>query len=217
MSAIAIGSFPPDSASSVRATRRRMCVEAQGREDRGRVRRGDDRAEQERLEPGHVEEHVRGNPGQDRAHDHSDRAEERRGDRHLTEPAPRGLEPALVQDQREPDDADLAGELGVVELDAARPVRPEQHPEAQERDEHGQSGARSAERDDDAGPEDGAAHEKDEPLVHGPILSTSRASRRVSTTSGSIWCLLTAGRAGTARASATGGRAGASGAPIRRR
>ena len=58
MSAIAIGSFPPDSASSVRARRRRYVREPKRREDRGGIRRRDDGAEQERLEPGEIEQRV---------------------------------------------------------------------------------------------------------------------------------------------------------------
>ena len=86
-----------------------------------------------RLEPGEVEEHVRGDARQDGADDDADRAQERRGHRDLAQAAPRRLQAALVEDQREPDDADLAGELRVVELDPARPVGAEQHPEREER------------------------------------------------------------------------------------
>ena len=133
---------PRDPAADVRRAERR--------EDGSRVGRGDDRAEQERLEPGDVEQRVRGDAGQQRADDDPDRAEERRRHCDLAQPPPRGLQPALVEDQREADDAHLARELGVVELDSARAVRAEQHPEAEERDENGEAGARRAERDDDA-------------------------------------------------------------------
>ena len=46
-----------------------------------------------------------------------------------------GREPALEQDQRERDDADDAGVLGVVEVDQAEAVGAQQHPEAEEQDE----------------------------------------------------------------------------------
>ena len=145
--------------------------EAERREDRGGVGRGDDGAEQDRLEPGEVEEHVRGDARQDRADDDADRAQQRGRHRDLAQPAPRGLEAALVEDQREPDDADLARELGVVELDPARPVRAEQHPEREERRQHRQPGPGGAERDDDAAGEDRADQQEHQALRPRSYLS----------------------------------------------
>ena len=62
-----------------------------------------------RLEPGEVEEPVRGDAGEQRADDDADRAQERRRHRDLAQAPPRGLQPALVEDQREPDHPDLCG------------------------------------------------------------------------------------------------------------
>jgi hypothetical protein len=117
---------------------------AQRREHGGGVGRRDDGTEQHGLEPREVEEPVRGRAGEDRGDDDADRAQQRRGDGNLAQPAPRGREAALVQDRNEADHADLARELRVVELDAAEAVRAEQHAEREERDERGHAGPRSA-------------------------------------------------------------------------
>ena len=81
---------------------------------------------------------------QDRADDDADRAEQRGRHGDLAQPPPRRLQAALVEDRDEPDDADVARELGVVELDPARAVRAEQHPEREERDERRARPARAA-------------------------------------------------------------------------
>ena len=52
------------------------------------------------LEPREVEQRVRRDACDERADDHADRAEERRRHGDLAQPPPRGLEPALVEDQR---------------------------------------------------------------------------------------------------------------------
>ena len=85
---------------------------------------------------------------------------------HLSQPPPGGLQAALVEDRGEADDPDLAGELGVVELDPARAVRAEQHPEREEGDEDGEPGPGCAERDDDAGGEDRPDEEEHGAFVH---------------------------------------------------
>ena len=133
VSAMPVGSLPPDSASSVRASVRRMCVWRSVAKTAAASVARDDGAEQDRLEPGEVEEPVRGDAGEERADDDADRAEEGGRHGHLAQAPPRGLQSALVEDQREPDDPDLACELRVVELDPAGPVRAEQHPEREER------------------------------------------------------------------------------------
>ena len=109
--------------------------EAQRREDRRGVGRGHDRAEEDRLEPGKVEQRVGGKPGQERRHHHADRRQQGRRDRDLAQPPPRGGEPALEEDRRQRHHAHLPRELGVVELDSAQAVGAEQHPEPEERDQ----------------------------------------------------------------------------------
>ena len=106
--------------------------EPERREDRRGIRRRDDGAEQERLQPAELlEERVRGDARQDGAHDDADGAEQRRRHGDLAQPSPRGLQAALVQDRDEADDADLAGELGVVELDVPPgPSEPSSMPSA---------------------------------------------------------------------------------------
>jgi hypothetical protein len=112
------------------------------REHGRRVGRCDDGPEEQRLEPREVEESPGTHARHERAHDHADRAEEGCRDRGLPQPAPGRLETALVQDQAEADDSDSSRELLVVKVDAAGAVRAEQHPEPEERDEHGKAGAR---------------------------------------------------------------------------
>ena len=67
-----------------------------------------------------------------------------------------------------------ACELGVVEFDAAGPVRAEQHPERQERDEHGHARARRSQRGERARSQDRADDEEGEPSS---ILVSCRAVR----------------------------------------
>ena len=150
---------------------------AQRREDGGRVGRGDHGAEQERLEPGEREQRVRAETGDQRRHEDADGAQQRGRDDDLAQAPPRGLQSAFVEDQAEADRSDALGQLRVVEADAAGPVRAEQHPDAEKRDEDGQAGARGAERGDDARAEHDADKEEDEPFVHAPIsaLACERA------------------------------------------
>ena len=75
----------------------------------------------------------------------SDGREERRRDRDRTQPPPRGRQAALVEDRDQRHDADLARDGGVVERDAAWPVRAEDHPEAEKRHERRQGRLRGAE------------------------------------------------------------------------
>ena len=144
--------------------------EAERREDGRGVGGGDDGAEQHGLELGEIEEHVRGDAGQDGADDDADGAQQRRRHRDLAQTPPRGLQAALVEDQREPDDADLPRELRVVELDPARAVGAEQHPDRQERREHGQPRSCSTERDEDAARQNAADEQKQKTLVHASIF-----------------------------------------------
>ena len=107
-------------------------------------------------------------------HGDPDRAQER-GRHGDAQPPPRGREAALVEDRDEADDADLARQLGVVELDPADSVRPEQHPQGEERYERGHPGARGAEADGDAGGQDGADEQEHGALVHDVILAAAGA------------------------------------------
>ena len=127
VNAIPIGSLPPDSASSVRARGRRMCVKRSVAKTAAASvaattapRRTD--SSQDRSKSTYAAA-----PVSKRADDDADRAQQRRRHGHLPQAPPGGLQPTLVQNQREPDHPDSARELRVVELDSARAVRSEQH------------------------------------------------------------------------------------------
>ena len=148
--------------------------EAEGREHGGRVGGRDDGPEESCLEPREVEEHACGDPGEEGGHQDADRAQQRRGRCDAPQPPPRGLQASLEQDQDEADDADLARELRVVELDPAGTVRPEQHPQSEEGDENGHAGAGCAECQQDARTEHGPDDEEGYTFVHADILASPR-------------------------------------------
>ena len=70
-----------------------------------------------------------------------------------------------------------ARELGVVELDPARAVGAEKHPQRQEGDEHGHSRASRAERDEDARGQHRPDDEKHDAFVHVDILAARGRER----------------------------------------
>ena len=145
--------------------------EAERREHRCGVGRRHYRAEQDRLEPRQVEEHLRRDAGEYGGHDDADRAQECRRYRYCPQPAPRRLQSALEQDQDEADDPDLASELGVVEIDPARAVGAEEHPERQEGDQKRYARASRAQRDQHARREHRADEEENDAFVHADILA----------------------------------------------
>ena len=163
----AIGSFPPDSASSVRASVRRMCVWRSVAKTAAASVGGDDGAEQHRLEPGEVEEPVGGHAGEQRADDDADRAQEGRRHRDLAQPPPRRLQPALVQDQREPDDPDAGARAPRRRTRSRRARRSRAASRARGTRRARASPVRArSERDDDARREDGADEQEYEAFVH---------------------------------------------------
>ena len=113
--------------------------------------------------------------GEQRAHDDADRAQQRGRHGDLAQPPPRRLQAALVEDQREADGSDLAGELRVVELDAAGPVRAEQHPEPEERDQHGKPVRAAPSATTTLAAQDGADQEQHQAFVHGYIFAARNA------------------------------------------
>jgi hypothetical protein len=156
----------------------------QGCEHRRGIGCGDDRAEQQRLRQREVEQTVGGDPRDGRGDDDPDRREKKRGRHHLAQPAPRGGQTALVQDRRQRDDTDLAGELGVVERDAARAVRAEQHAEDEEGDQRRQAGLRRTQRNGDARRQyaaDGEHGQADVQTIRLPIGPDGRVEPRART------------------------------------
>ena len=100
------------------------------------------------------------------------------------ESPPRRLQAALEEDQDEADDAYLAGELRIVELDAAGTVRAEEHAEREERNQDRHPGTSRRERDEHARTEHRADQEKYDAFVHPDILA---ARGRRSARAGSRW------------------------------
>ena len=144
MSATAVGSFSARLGGEERREAASQPREAERREHRGRIRRADDCAEQERLRPREVEEQFAATPVDGHRHDDADRAEQERRAERPADVAPLGRQPALEENRDQPDDADRTGELRVVEVDAADALRAEQHAEAEERDEQRKASRRVA-------------------------------------------------------------------------
>ena len=120
----AMGSLLPDSSSS----RSRTCrgqphlPGAQHREDGGGVRGRDDGAEQQRLERRKVGDQHDDAADETGGHQRPDGREDDPAAQDRADARPARVEPAGEQDQRQRDDADRAGQPGVVEVDAAEPL-----------------------------------------------------------------------------------------------
>ena len=110
---------------------------AQQREDRGAVRGGEHRADQQALLEVEVEQQHRGDAGDQRAQRRRDQRQRDRGPEHGPDLDHARGEAALEQDQGERDDPDRAREVVVAELDPARAVGPDRHPETQEQQQAG--------------------------------------------------------------------------------
>ena len=80
---------------------------------------------------------------------------------------------------------DFAGELGVVELDAARAVRAQEHAEREERDQNRHAGASRRERSEHARTQHRTDQEKHDAFVHLDILAAR--GRRGGARAGSRW------------------------------
>ena len=132
----------------------RYVSEPKCREDGGGIRRRDDGTEQERLEPGEIEQRVGHDTGDQGAHDDPDGAEKRCRNRYGPQPPPGCLKPALIEDQAKAYGAGLSREVRVIELDPSGPVGPEQHPQPQERDENREARSRRPQRQSRAQAED---------------------------------------------------------------
>ncbi len=169
----AIGSLKPDSASSVRASRRLMLEPRSTEKIAALSVRRDDRAEQQALERRETEEEVSGH-GRDRCSgERADRRERDARPEHRPDLRPAGREPSLEQDQRDRDDADRARQLDVVELQHRQAVGAERHPEQQEEDEAGDPQSARRERRADAERQQ-ESRDEDQPSV-GQATSVSVA------------------------------------------
>ena len=134
---------------------------AQRAEDRGRVGRRDDRADQEALAQRQVEQQRRRDAA-DRAGDHHpDAGQHHRRLHHPPDGLDVGGEPALEQDDRQADERDLLGQVGVVEVHAAGPVLPDQDPHAQEQQQRRGAEPVGEARCRDPGEQDGGADQED--------------------------------------------------------
>ena len=164
VSAMPVRSFPPDSASSVRASVRRMCVErivaktaaasvaattAPSRNDSSHVRSKSQYA----ATPVRTVE----TPTPTVLRRAAGTATWRRRRHEVCNPPSKRISASPTIPTRR-------ARLRVVELDSTRPLRPEQHPEYQEHDEHRQPRPRRHERQNDAGSEDEAEEQEDRGL-----------------------------------------------------
>jgi hypothetical protein len=140
---------------------------AQHREDRGRVARRDGRAEQQRLERREVEDQARGHGGQARGQQRPEGREGDRGPQHRADLVEAAGQAALEEDQRQRDDADLARELEVGEVDPARAVGADQHPEREDEHEARHPHAARGERRGQASSQQDARDQEELALVHG--------------------------------------------------
>ena len=114
---------------------------AQHGEDRRRVGGGDRGADDHPFEQAEAEDPVGGEPrraGGDRG---ADRRHRGGGAEHRADLPPAGGQAALEEDQDEGDRAQGAGQLDVVELDPADPLRAGQHAEAEEEQQAGDADA----------------------------------------------------------------------------
>jgi hypothetical protein len=155
-----------------------MWVNLRGRKHGRRVRRGDDGAEEHRLQPGEIEQVVGGDTGKEGADDDADGRQEHRRDGDAAQSPPGRREPALVEDRGKRDDPDRPRELGVVEVDPARPIRAEQHPERQEREQRRHPDTRGAEGHENAPGQDRPGQKERRALVHAPIVAARRCGGR---------------------------------------
>lgn len=74
--------------------------------------------------------------------------------------SPLGREAAFEEDRDEADDPDRPCEVGIVEVDVAGTVRPEEHPDPEEEHQHGEPQAPREQGSDDAEEEDAADEEQ---------------------------------------------------------
>ena len=150
--------------------------EAKRREHGGGVGRRDDSAEKDRLEPREVEQRCAATPTSSAVTTTptvlsiaAGAATPRRRRQDVWSPPSKRM-------RARPTIPTCARELGVVEVDASRTVRAEQHPEHEERDENRHPGPRGRERRERARGQDRADDEKDEPFVHPRILAARAAA-----------------------------------------
>ena len=185
VSAIAIGSLPPDSASSVRASRRLICVKRS-------VANTAAASVDATTAPSRIaSSQVRSNstcaatPVSTAVTTTPTVLRSAAGTATRAQSPPGRLQPAFEEDQDEADDADLARELGVVELDAAGAVRAEEHAEREERDQDRHAGASRRERSEHARSEHRTDQEEHDAFVHPDILAAR--GRRGVARAGSRW------------------------------
>ena len=210
-SSSATGSFIPDSPSSERASRfssvERRSTAKIAAESVAAIAGADDHP----FEGAEVED-----PASPRGRsttaviDGADGRQRGRGAEHRPDLRPAGGQAALEEDQDEGDRAQGAGQLGVVEVDPADPLRAGEHPEPEEEQQAGDPDPVGEQRPDDAGGEQGAGDEDQLGVVLHPSTDPSRAALRSFSSSVASARLELLGRARPAarprRARAGGGR-----------
>ncbi len=161
-------------------------------EHRRAVGRGEDRAEEQPLERREVEQE-RGGEARDRRGDGgADDGEPERRTEHRAQLLPAGRQTALEEDHREPEHADEARGVVVVEVQAADPVAAGRHPDREQDHERGQPDAPGEQRRQDAGGEQAAAEQDETGLAH----ATARVAATMGST-GIVTVMMIADGAGT--------------------
>ena len=115
------------------------------------VGRGDDRADQQRLGPGHAEQKFRHRSRQRRRHQDANGRQRDRRRQHAAERGEAGAQAAIEQNERERDRADHIGRVHVVELNAAWTALAREHANDQEHEQQRGSEAHGHQARHDAG------------------------------------------------------------------
>ena len=125
-------------------------VQMEQEEHRRRIRRADDRADQDALDPAEAEEQPRRDPGQQSGQCDADGRQQQRRPGGRAEVSELGAQPAVEQDDGERHGADGVGGEIVLEEDAARAVLAEEDAQAQERQQQRRPDPGRDQTDEDA-------------------------------------------------------------------
>jgi len=177
---IAIGSFAPDSISSVASTRslERLAAVAQRAEDRGGIGRPDDRAEQQRIPPVEIEQPDRAGRHGGRGEQHTECRERKRGLERDAECPRVGAQTAVEEDHGKSEIADEERGLVVVEQNAAGTILTCEHADAEEDEQERKAEARGDQRREHTREQQASAQQKKSVGRHALNDTRGRPRRR---------------------------------------